>query len=118
MTFQIFKITRAPEARPITSAQLRSMLWRNLDRSDSEWEVEEITETKQEDSKLWLDLTPELSGWYWWKSVNQPQAVCLSIYIKENEKKQWFAIERDSGKDASSWGGQWCGPITPPATII
>jgi hypothetical protein len=38
---QIFKIIRAPEAKPLTAKELKSYIWHN--RIDSEWSVIEIT---------------------------------------------------------------------------
>jgi len=47
MPSQIFRITRAPEAKPLDPQQLRSLLWTN--RIDSQWEV---TEVELEQAKL------------------------------------------------------------------
>jgi hypothetical protein len=44
MPSQLFKITRAPEAKPITAQRLHSLLWRNPDGEDSDLEVKEIVE--------------------------------------------------------------------------
>lgn len=40
MLTQIFRITRAPEAEPITAQKLKHLLWRA--RTDSEWDVQEV----------------------------------------------------------------------------
>ena len=41
MPEQTFKITRAPEARAITTSQLKNLL--SIYRADTEWGVEELT---------------------------------------------------------------------------
>jgi hypothetical protein len=38
---QVFVITRAPEAKPLTARELKSLLYFN--RTDTEWHVREIT---------------------------------------------------------------------------
>ena len=54
MPSQIFKITRAPEAKPITAERLRSLLWRNPDGEDSDWEVKEMGSQQVEwETKFW-----------------------------------------------------------------
>lgn len=72
MPSQIFKIISAPEAKPITAQQLKSLLWRNLDRSDTEWEAEEITPKKDqpryttEQIKAWLKYRRKISSLNSW----------------------------------------------------
>ena len=39
MPTQTFKITRAPEAKPLTEQELRTLLWKS--RKYSEWDVKE-----------------------------------------------------------------------------
>ena len=40
MPSQLFRVTRAPEAEPITPQQIRRMI--SVERDDSEWEVQEM----------------------------------------------------------------------------
>jgi len=40
MPTQIFQISRAPEAPPLTAERLRHLLWK--DRVDTEWEVRDV----------------------------------------------------------------------------
>ena len=40
MPSQLFRVTRAPEADPMTSQQIRRMI--SMERDDSEWEVTEM----------------------------------------------------------------------------
>ena len=40
MPRQIFAISRAPEAEPLTAEKLKRLLWHN--RKDTEWEVRDV----------------------------------------------------------------------------
>ena len=40
MPSQLFRVTRAPEAEPMTPQQIRRMI--SVERDDSEWEVQEM----------------------------------------------------------------------------
>lgn len=46
MNPQIFRVSRAPEHRPITAEEIRALLWRAFPQS--EWEVREVQPQKGE----------------------------------------------------------------------